>query len=88
VQTIEDSPHLEYLPQEKIKAAGFEGKSYVSNSVEGDKISYAPNNLYIWRGSMYHRIGAFALKDTEEARITFQGHIYYDKNDNYYKIYF
>lgn len=86
IQNIENEAHLEYIPPGKLPT--FDGMQNINIGVEGDKLFYKPNNLYIWRGSMHHRIGSLSLKDGDEARITFQGHIYFDKNDNFYKIYF
>lgn len=74
IQTIDDKPHLEYTLTDTSSGVG--------------KLYYEFNTLHMWRGLIQHRIGPLALKDSEEARITLQGHIYYDKNDNYYKIYF
>lgn len=72
IESPEDKAHLDY------------------KLPENDNIhilEYEKNTFHIWNGSLVHRIGAFNLKENE-ARITFQGHIYYDIKDNYYKIYF
>jgi hypothetical protein len=74
IQATEDQPHLEY--------------TMTDPNTDVRILKYDFNHLYMWRGLIQHRIGPFILKDSEEARITFQGHIYYDKKDNYYKIYF
>lgn len=86
IQNTEDPAHLEYIPPGMVES--FDGFKNINSSIVGNKLEYLFNNLYIWRGSMPHRIGAMTLKDSEEARITLQGHIYYDKKDNFYKIYF
>lgn len=86
IENIEDAAHLEYLPPGKVQS--FDGMKNINVGTEGDKLVYEKNNLYIWRGSMVHRIGSLELNNGDEARITFQGHIYFDKNDNFYKVYF
>lgn len=72
VESPKDTAHLEY------KLAGSE---------EPLILEYEKNTFHMWNGSLMHRIGAFRLEENE-ARITFQGHIYYDEQENYYKIYF
>ncbi len=72
VETPKDTAHLDY----KIPA---------SNDIQ--ILEYEKNTFHMWNGSLMHRIGAFNLEEGE-SRITFQGHIYYDKQDNFYKIYF
>lgn len=52
-----------------------------------DEQPYEYTNLYIWKGMKDHRIGTFSLKKNEY-RITFQGHLFYDKNHNVIKLYF
>lgn len=52
-----------------------------------DKQPYEYTNLYIWKGMIDHRIGTFSLKKNEY-RITFQGHLFHDKNHNVIKLYF
>lgn len=72
VQSPEDSAHLEYK---------------MWNATIPSILTYEKNAFHIWNGNLTHRIGAFILNENE-ARITFQGHVYLDKNDNYYKLYF
>lgn len=72
VESPKDTAHLDY------KLAGSE---------ETHTLEYEKNAFHMWNGSLMHRIGAFNLEETE-SRITFQGHIYYDEQENFYKIYF
>jgi hypothetical protein len=72
VETPEDTAHLDYK---------------ILNSSETHTLNYRKNCFHLWNGNLNHRIGSFQLKK-DEARITFQGHIYHDKKQNNYKLYF
>jgi hypothetical protein len=48
---------------------------------------YEKTKLYIWKGTMDHRIGTFSLSGGEY-RITLQGHMFYDKQDKIVKLFF
>lgn len=72
VESPKDTAHLEYK---------------LHNLDDIYTLNYRSNCFHMWNGSLMHRIGAFNLEEGEK-RITFQGHIYYDTKDNYYKIYF
>jgi hypothetical protein len=50
-------------------------------------IPYTYGCLHLWNGNIWHRIGSMKLKPNE-SRITFQGHLYYDEQEKFYKLYF
>lgn len=50
-------------------------------------LPYKETVLHMWNGNIRHKIGSMKL-NPNEARITLQGHLYFDENDNYYKLYF
>jgi hypothetical protein len=52
-----------------------------------NKLYYEYGNLYLWRGALTHKIGKTTLK-SEEYRITFQGHLFFDENEKVIKLYF
>jgi hypothetical protein len=72
VESPKDTAHLDYK---------------LPNTEDIRILEYQKNTFHMWNGSLMHRIGSFNLEQ-DERRITFQGHIYYDEKDNYYKIYF
>jgi hypothetical protein len=48
---------------------------------------YEYGTLHFWKGDLVHRIGSFSLGD-EEYRITFQGHMFHDRQTDIIKVYF
>lgn len=54
---------------------------------ENSKIYYDYGNLYIWKGTVTHRIGKTILK-SGEYRITFQGHLFFDNKEKIIKLFF
>jgi hypothetical protein len=57
-----------------------------ANGVE-TVVNYEYGTLHMWSGLLTHKIGSMKLKP-KESRITFQGHLYYDIKDGFYKLYF
>jgi hypothetical protein len=51
------------------------------------KMYYEYGNLYMWKGMITHKIGKMFLKKGEY-RITFQGHLFYDKKEKNIKLFF
>lgn len=52
-----------------------------------DKLTYEYGNLYLWRGTLTHKIGKITLK-SGEYRITFQGHLFFDETEKVIKLFF
>ena len=48
---------------------------------------YEYGSLHFWKGGMVHRIGSFSL-DEDEYRMTFQGHMFHDRQTDAIKVYF
>jgi len=51
------------------------------------KLDYEYGNLYLWKGTLTHKIGNITLKP-EEYRITFQGHLFFDETEKVIKLFF